>query len=141
VPAGYVVVGMADTTTDPVKLVTSVGLPLIGLGVLATAWAYFRLGPWRRAAALISAACLVVGVGTVLGAWSPGLLDPVIIAGGLLILSWYERSRLLAVVAVAVLVAMMVFPVGMLSTLIPAVMILAAAIVALVRQSGAPEPA
>jgi hypothetical protein len=77
----------------------------------------------------------------VLGAWSPGLLDPVIIAGGLLILARYERSRLLAVVAVAVLVAMVVFPVGMLSTLIPAVMMLAAAIVALVRQSGAPEPA
>lgn len=140
VPAGHVVVGMADTTADPAKLVTSVGLPLIGLGVLAAAWACFRLGPGRRAAALISAACLVVGVGTVLGAWSPGLLDPVIIAGGLLTLARFERSLLLAVVAVAVLVAMVVFPVGMLSTLIPAVMMLAAAIVALVRQSGPPQP-
>jgi hypothetical protein len=141
VPTGYVVVGMADTTTDPAKLVTSVGLPLIGLGVLAMAWAYFRLGPGRKAAALISAACLVVGLGTVLGAWSPGLVDPVIIAGGLLALARFEHSRLLAAVAVAVLLVMAVFPVGTLSTLIPAVILLAAAIVAVVRQSGAPEPA
>jgi hypothetical protein len=139
VPAGYVAVAVAVANSDSAGVVTSVGLPLIGLGVLAAVWAYFRLG--LGVVALIGVVCLVVGVSTVIGAWSPGMLDPMIIAGGLLALAKYERSRLLAVVAVAVLVAMAVFPIGTLTMLIPAAMLLATAIVVLVRQSGATQPA
>jgi hypothetical protein len=141
VPAGYIAIAVADANSDPADLVTSVGLPLIGLGVLAAAWAHFRLGPGLRVAALIGVVCLVVGVSTVIGTWSPGMLDPVIIAGGLLALARFERSRLLAVVAVAVLVTMAVFPFGTLTMLIPAAMLLATAIVVLVRQSWAVQPA
>lgn len=130
----YAAGGLADAIPDPAGLVTSVGLPLVVLGALAGTWAYLRLGPWQRQAAMISVLCLMTGAGTVLGAWAPGLLDPVIIAGGLLALARFERSRLLAAVAVAVLATMAVYPVGTLSMLVPAMIVLAAGIVALVRQ-------
>jgi hypothetical protein len=141
VPACYVVAGAADAIADPAGMVPSVGLPLLGLGGLTGAWAYFRQGPWRRTAAAVSVVSLVVGVGTVLGSWSPGLLDPVLIAAGVLVLARYERSRLLAVLAGVLLVVLVVFPDGTLSTLIPAVLVLAAAIVTLVRRNGVRAPA
>jgi hypothetical protein len=141
VPATYIATGMASVMPDPAEMVTSVGLPLFVLGVLTGAWAYSGHRPWRRTAATISVACLVVGVGTILGALAPGLLDPVIIAGGLLALARFERSRLLAVVAGVVLVAMVMLPAGALSALIPAMVLLAAAIVELARQRGAAAPA
>lgn len=141
VPACYAVAGAADVMADPAELVRSVGLPLLLLGALLGAAAYFRVGPWRRTAATIGVVCLVAGVGTVLGAWLPGLLAPVLIAAGLLAIARYERSRLLAVVAGTVFVALVVFPDGTLSTLIPAVVVLAAAIVTLVRRNGATAPA
>jgi hypothetical protein len=142
VAVGYVAAGVAGTVDEPAKLITSVGLPLAGLGALAVAWAYFRLGSGRRVAvAVIGAGCLVVAFATMLGAWAPGLFLPVVIAGGLLALARFERSRLLAVAAVAVLAAMVVFPAGTLSMLIPAALMLAAAIVALARQVGAGAPA
>jgi hypothetical protein len=137
----HVVADFADSVTDPAGLVPSVGLPLLGLGVLAGAWAYFRLGPWRRTAATIGITCTVTGAATVLGAWSPGLLDPVLITVGLLALARHERSRLLAVAAVVVLAALLVFADGVLSTLVPAALVLATAIVALVRQNGVRSPA
>jgi hypothetical protein len=136
----YCAVGIASGMPDPAGMVTSVGLPLAGLGVLAGAWAYLRLGPWRRAAAVLSVVCLTIGVGTVLGAWAPGLLEPVLIAGGLLALARFERSRLLAIVAVLVLAAMVTFPVSTMSMLVPAAVVLAAAIVLLLRQLNAAEP-
>jgi hypothetical protein len=136
VPACYVAAGTADAIGDPAALVPAVGLPLLGLGGLAGAWAYFRRGAWRRTAAVVSVGSLVVGVGAVLGSWSPGLLDPVLIATGLLVLAGYERSRLLAVLAGTVLVALVAFPEGALSMLVPAVLVLATAITALVRRGG-----
>ncbi len=141
VPAGYVVAAMAETTDDPAALATSVALPLLGLGALAAVLAYPRPGRRRWVAAVLAAGCLVTGVGVLLGAWLPGLLEPVLIAAGLLVLARFERSRLLAVVAVAVLAAMTVFPIGLLSTLVPAALVLAAAIAALVRQAQAVAPA
>lgn len=134
VPAMYVVAGMAGMSDDPTGVITSVGLPLLLLGGVAAAWGIRRD---RRVVAVAGAVFLVVGVGTVLGAWSLGLLAPVLVAGGLLALARFERSRLVAVVAAAVLVAMVVFPHGTLSMLIPAAITLAAGIVVLVRQ-GAP---
>lgn len=142
VVVAYVATGMASAVPDPAGTVTSVGLPLVGLGALAGAWAYLRPGRWRRATAMTSAICLLVGAGTVLGAWAPGLLEPVIITGGLLALARFERSRLLAVVALLILAAMLVFPPGSTpSMLVPAMVVLAAAIVILVRQGGTSEPA
>jgi hypothetical protein len=141
VPAAHIATGMASAMPDPAEMVTSVGLPLFVLGALTGAWAYFRPGRWRLAAAATSAACLVIGIGAILGAWAPGLLDPVIIVGGLLALARFERSLLLAVAAGALLVAMVVFPAGSLSMLIPAAIALAAGIVALLRQGGAGAPA
>lgn len=141
VPAAHIVAGMAGAMPDPAGLITSVGLPLFVLGALTGAWAYSRRRPWHRTAATISVACLVIGIGTILGAWAPGLLDPVIIAGGLVALARFERSRLLVAVAGVVLVAMVAFPAGTLSMLVPAALMLAAAIVVLVRQSGAGAPA
>lgn len=132
----HVVADFADSVADPAGLVPSVGLPLLGLGVLAAAWAWFRLGPWRRTAAAIGIVCTVTGAATVLGAWSPGLLDPVLLTVGLLALARYERSWLLAVAAVVVFAALLVFPDGVLSTLVPAALVLATAIVTLVRQNG-----
>lgn len=127
----YAITGMAGSFTDPAGLVTSVGLPLLGLGAMAGAWAYVQR---RRVAAVVSIACLVAGVGIVLGAWAPGLLDPLVIAGGLLALARYERSRVLAVVAGVVLVVMVVFPDGAPSMLFPAVVTLATGVVVLARQ-------
>jgi hypothetical protein len=142
VPAGYVAADVAGTVAAPAALVTSVALPLIGLGGLAGAWAYFRLTEWRRVAVVtIGVGCLVVGVATVLGTWSSGLFLPVVIAGGLLALARFERSRLLALAAGVVLVAMVVFPAGPLSTLIPAAIMLAAGILSLVRQGEGAVPA
>jgi hypothetical protein len=142
VVVAYVATGMASAVPDPAGTVSSVGLPLVGLGALAGAWAYLRPGRWRRATAMTSAICLLVGAGTVLGAWAPGLLEPVIITGGLLALARLERSRLLTVVALLMLATMLVFPPGStLSMLVPAMVVLAAAIVILVRQGGTSEPA
>jgi hypothetical protein len=141
VQVGYVAAAVAGTAAEPAGLITSVGLPLVGLGVLAVAWAR-RLAPKRRAlAAAIGVVCVVVGLATMLGVWLPGLFFPVIIAGGLLALARFERSRLVALAAGAILVAMLVFPLGTLSTLIPAAIMLAAGIVALVRQGDGPAQA
>jgi hypothetical protein len=140
VPVASIATGMASVIPEPAAMVTSVGLPLLGLGALAGAWAY-RPGRWRRTAAAISAVCLLIGAGTELGSWAPGLLEPVVITGGLLALARFERSRLLAVVALVVLATMLVFPISTLSMLVPAMVVLAAAIVILVRQGGTTEPA
>lgn len=131
----HLVAWVADATAGLGEVVPSVGLPLIGLGVLAGA--YFRFGR-RRLVAVIGAVCLGAGVAVVLGAWAPELLDPVLVAAGLLVLAWYERSRLVAVVACLVLTALLVFPDGTLRMLVPAVVVLAAAIVALARRDSAP---
>jgi hypothetical protein len=139
VPVGYVAAAVTSAATDPAGVITPVGLPLIGLGGLAVEWARPRLGPrWRAVVVAAGVGCLVVGLGTILGAWLPGLFLPVVIAGGLLALARFERSRLLALVAVAALVALLVFPYGALRTLIPAVIVLAAAVVSLARRPAAP---
>jgi len=116
-----------------------VALPLAGLGVLAGA--YFWFGPRRRAAAVVSAVCLTTGVSALVGALAYGLVDQLLITCGLLVLAWYERSRLVAVLSVVLLAALLLFPFGILSTLVPAVIVLATAVVALVRRSGRPAPA
>jgi len=135
----HLVAGLADATAGFGELVPSAGLPLLVLGVLAGA--YHRLGTRRRAAAVISVVCLGGGVAVVLGAWAPGLLDPVLIACGLLALAWYERSRLVAVVSFVVLAALVLVPDGTLRTLVPAVVLLVAAIAALVRRGAPAAPA
>jgi hypothetical protein len=134
---GYAAAGIADVAEDPAGFVSSVGLPLLALGGVAGAWALSRHGPGRRVAALVSVGCLVVGLGTVLGTWSPGLYDPVVIAAGLFALARLERSRLLVVVAATALVAMVAFPTGTLSMLLPAAVALAGAIAALAYQGRA----
>lgn len=138
VPACYVIAAVAEDITDPVGLIPSVGLPLLVLGGLAGAWAYRLRGAWRATVAAVSVMSLVAGVGTVVGAWSPGLLDAVLITTGVGVLAWYERSRLLVVVACAVLAALVLSPEGTLSMLVPAVIVLAAAIAALARRTSAP---
>ncbi|MCT2583927.1 hypothetical protein [Actinophytocola gossypii] len=141
-PLGYVVAGMAGTTDDPAGLITSVALPVLGLAAVAAAWAGLRLGPGRRSATLIGAVSLVVGAGVLLGALAgPGLLEPVVVAGGLLALARHERSLPLAILAGAVLVPMVLFPIGAQGLLIPAVLVSAAAVVALVRRRRLAEPA
>ncbi|HEV2781384.1 MAG TPA: hypothetical protein VGX25_18535 [Actinophytocola sp.] len=139
IAAAYVIAAWAAAVPKPSELVTSVALPLALLGGVAGAWAYFRLGPGRRAAAVISVVCLLVGAATLLGSQLPPLVDPVIITVGLLGLAWWERSVLLALVAVAVLAAMAAFPVGTLSALVPAMLLLVGAIAALVLR-GRPAP-
>ncbi|GAB1512435.1 hypothetical protein [Actinophytocola sp. KF-1] len=131
----HLIAGIADATAGLGDLVPSVGLPLLVLGLLAGL--YHRLGARRRVAAVVSALCLGAGVAVVLGAWSPELLDPVLIACGLLALALYERSRLVAVVSCVVLTALVVVPDGTLRTLVPAVVVLGAAIAALARRGGA----
>jgi hypothetical protein len=142
VPVGQLAAGVGATVDEPTGLITSVGLPLVVLGALLGAWAHFRLAPGRRVVvAAVGVGCLVVGVATMLGVWSPGLFVPVVITAGLLGLARFERSRLLAVVAGAVLVAMVVFPIGTMSTLIPAVIVLGAGVLALARQRDVGAPA
>jgi hypothetical protein len=137
--ACHVVAGLADAVPEKGEMVRSVALPLTGLGVLAGA--YYWFGPRRRAAAVVSVVCLTVGASALMGAWAYGLVDPLLITCGLLVLAGYERSRLVAVLAVVLLAALLVFPFGILSTLVPAVVVLAAAVAALVRRSGRPAPA
>src|SRR3954447_6055900 len=138
VPVGYVFADMTAAAADPAGVVTPVGLPLVVLGGLGVVWARTRLGTrWRAVVLAAGVGCLVVGLATVLGAWLPGLYLPVVITGGLLALARFERSRLLALVAVAVLGALLAFPHGELGALIPAVIVPAAAIAALVRRPAA----
>lgn len=139
VPMGYAFAVLTAAAADPAGVVTAVGLPLVGLGALAVVWARARLTPrWRAVVVAIGIACLVMGLATVLAAWVPELFLPVTITVGLLALARFERSRPLALVAVAVLVALLVFPYGTLSTLIPAVIVLAAAVVTLARRPAVP---
>jgi hypothetical protein len=135
VPVGYLVAAIAGTAEEPAAVTTSIGLPLVVLGGLAGLWA--RVGPRRWVPFAISVPCLVIGVATVLGAWWPELFTPVVVAVGLLVLAWIERSRFLVVVAGVVPVALVASPEGTLSTLIPAVLVLAASVVALARRAPA----
>lgn len=128
----YLFAAVADASADA-GVVTSVGLPLFGLGVMAGVWAYLRPGRARWLAATLATGCLAVAIGTALGVWAPGLVDPVLITGGLLVLARVERSRLLVAVAGVVLAAMVVFSTGTLSMLLPATLLLLAGVVALVR--------
>lgn len=64
-----------------------------------------------------------------------GPAEPVVIGGGLLVLAWFERSRLVAVAVRRGAARDGVFPIGRLSMLLSAVIMFAAAIVALVRRS------
>jgi len=121
---------------DEGDLVGSVALPLLGLGVLAGAYHWF--GSRRRVTAVLGAVFLLAGFSVLLGAWAYGQVDLLIITCGLLALARYERSRLVAVLSVVVLVALLAFPYGVLSTLVPAALVLAAAITALARQ-GRPQ--
>lgn len=130
VVACYLAAAVADSVGDS-GVVTSVGLPLVGIGVLAGAWAYLRPASSRRLAVVLSIGCLAVGLGIAVGALAPGLVDPILIAGGLLALARFERSRLLAVVACVVLAAMVVFPTGTFSMLLPATLLLLAGVAAL----------
>jgi hypothetical protein len=122
--ACHAVAAMAGALSDS-GLVTSAGLPLVVFGTLT--WVLSRGERWRVPAMV----CVALGAAIVLGAWVPGLLDPVIIAVGLFALARFERSRLLAIVAAAALVAMTVFATGTLSMLVPAGIVLAAGIVVL----------
>jgi hypothetical protein len=47
---GYAAAGTADVTDDPAGFVSSVGLPLLALGVVAAAWANGadRCGPFAQ---------------------------------------------------------------------------------------------
>jgi hypothetical protein len=140
----YVAVGGSAAIWLAYLIAGTEGLGQVGLSVLAlgvVAGAYFRFGPRRRTAAVISVLCLGAGAAVVLGSWWPELLDPVLTAGGLFALAWFERSRLVAVVACLVPAALLVFPAGMPRTLVPAVVVLVAAIVALVRRNGTGAPA
>ena len=137
--ACHAVAGIADAMPDEGGLVRSVALPLAGLGVLAGA--YFWFGPRRRPAVVVAVVCLTAGVSALAGAWAYGLLDPLLITCGLLALAWYERSRLVAVLAVVLPVAFLLFPYGVLSTLVPAVLVLAVAVTALVLRGGLRHPA
>lgn len=136
--ACHFVAGFADAVSGEGELVRSVALPLAGLGVLAGA--YYWFGPRRRVAAVLGVVCLTAGVSALAGAWAYGLVDPLLITCGLLVLARYERSRIVAVLSVVLLVALLLFPQGILSTLVPAVVVLAAAIAALVRRGGARHP-
>lgn len=136
--ACHVIAGIADAVSEKGELVRSVGLPLVVLGVLTGA--YYRFESRRRAVAVVSVVCLAFGVSALLGAEAPGLFDPVVMMCGLLVLAWYEGSRVVAVLAVVVPMAFLAFPYGILSTLVPAVIVLAAAIAALVRRGGARHP-
>lgn len=133
----HAVTGMVADSTNPGGTVSQIGLPLLALGALAGAWGYFRRGPWRWVLVAVSIVCLAAGIGIVLGAVGAGLFEPLVIAGGLLALARYERSRPLAVVTGAVLVVMLVFPQGPSSMLLPAALMLGTGVVVLVRQRAA----
>lgn len=124
------VAGSADNT----GVVTTVGLPLLGLAVVAGVWAYLRRGSAWRPPAMLGLGCVAVGLGVTLGDWAPGLVDPVLIAAGLLVLARLERSRLVAVAAGAALIAWIVVPTGVFTTLLPAALLLLAGVAALVTR-------
>lgn len=137
--ACYVVAGIADEVPEKGELVGSAGLPLVVRGVLTGA--YYRFEARRRAVAVVSVVCLAFGVSALLGAEAPGLFDPVVMMCGLLVLAWYEQSRVVAVLAVVVPMALLAFPYGFPSTVVPAVIVFAGAVLALVRRGRAPAPA
>jgi hypothetical protein len=134
-----VFVAWAGSLPNPAELVTTVGLPVALLGVVAGL--YWRLGSGRRWVAMISLFCVFAGACSVLGWLAPPLVDPAIITGGLLGLAWLERSALLAFVAVAAFAGMVIFPAGVLSMLVPAMLLLGGAIAVLVRTAASPGPA
>jgi hypothetical protein len=137
--ACQVVAGIADAVPEKGELVRSVGLPLVVLGLLTGA--YYRFESRRRVVGVVSVVCLALGVSALLGAEAPGLFAPVVVMCGLLVLARYEGSRVVVVLAVVVPVALLAFPYGFLGTVVPAMIVLAGAVVALVRRSGQPAPA
>ncbi|WP_199433320.1 hypothetical protein [Qaidamihabitans albus] len=138
--AGYVVLDGADTLLESGRLARALALPLLLLGVCFGVLAYFSRGRWRRIAAATSGTVLSV---TLLIVAVPALPDsplvPTVVAG-LTVLAWLERSVLLAVVTAGFLLAAAAARFEPLTLLLPAAVLLAGAMAALLLR-GRPDPA
>ncbi|UJW36348.1 hypothetical protein L3Q67_22645 [Saccharothrix sp. AJ9571] len=120
---------------DESGFVNAFVLPLGALGLCGVAWAYFGTGRGRRVAGWVGGVVLGLVASMLVAMALPGLDDLLVFAAGLLVLAWLERSVLLAAVTVLTVVAsidLVPIPPG----LLPASVLLAGAIAALVTRRG-----
>jgi hypothetical protein len=91
------------------ELGTTIGGSLAAIGICAAAWVYFTLGPGEKVVTAVSVVGLSLGGGILLAGVAPVVSEELIVVSGLLVLAWLERSRLLAVIAVAFFVVAWIF--------------------------------
>jgi hypothetical protein len=128
--AGIVADGMRSDGDGRELLGTVMSLFAL-LGASGAAWAYFRLGPGRGAAIIIAVMFGPLAVYAWLVALVPSAAEVLLPGLALLALAWLERSVLLAWVTVAFVLAAAVFTTGSAALLVPAAVVLAGALAAL----------
>ncbi|MBN6041527.1 hypothetical protein [Amycolatopsis sp. 195334CR] len=127
--------GASWTSIDESGFLTTFVLPLGGLGLCGLAWAYFGTGRGRKVAGWTGAVLTGLVASMLLAMALPDLGDLLVYVVGLLVLAVLERSLLLAVVALLVVVGsleMIPAPPG----LVPGLVLLTGAIAALVTRRG-----
>ncbi|WP_158887271.1 hypothetical protein [Amycolatopsis anabasis] len=138
---GFVLGGIARAAGDGPEVAVTVGGPLVGLGLCAGAWSFFRLGPGGRAARIACAVLVPAAAFLALAALLPDRIDTLLITTGLLVLARLERSILLAVVAGAFLLSGVLFARGVFGLALSAAIVFAGVIAAFVvvrRPTGEP---
>jgi hypothetical protein len=109
---------------------------LLAIGLCAAAWVYFQLGRGRSALTAISVVTLAVGATGLLATWTSYRADELLVAGGLLVLAWWERSLLLAALTAVLLVIGAVSLPTLIELVLVTGLLFACSFVALARSGG-----
>lgn len=127
--------GASWNSIDESGFLSTFVLPLGGLGLCGLAWAYFGTGRGRKAAGRTGGVLVGLVASMLLAMALPDLGDLLVYVVGALVLAWLERSLLLVVVALLLVVGsleMIPAPPG----LVPGLVLVAGAIAALVTRRG-----
>lgn len=109
---------------------------LLAIGLCAAAWVYFQLGRGKSVLTVISMVTLAVGATGLLATWTSYRADQLLVASGLLVLAWWERSLLLAALTAVLLVIGAVSLPTLIELVLVTGLLFACSFVALARSGG-----
>nr|WP_042187072.1 hypothetical protein [Kibdelosporangium sp. MJ126-NF4] len=141
---GVVAIGAFSCTMWIVEespdLAPTVAGSLLAIGLCAAGWVYFNLGRGRSTLTVISVMTSAVGVTGLLAAWTSYRADELLVAGGLVLLAWWERSWLVAALAGAILAIEAVPMPTLVQLVLVTGLLFAGAFVALLRRGDRTAP-